>query len=69
MNTHPEQRAAIYAASIWGFGAFRKGTSVVVLRVEGYTLYTVHSLPPPTIPANLRLEPVTFGLQVRLYNH
>ncbi len=25
-----------------------------------------HSLPPPTIPAGPRLEPATFGLQVRL---
>ncbi len=28
-----------------------------------------HSLPPPTIPAGLRLEPATFGLRARLSNH
>ncbi len=30
---------------------------------------TVDSLPPPTIPAGLRLELATFGLRVRLSNH
>ncbi len=29
----------------------------------------VHSLPSPTIPVGPRLEPATFGLQVRLSNH
>ncbi len=47
--------------SSWGFGALLKGTS------GGES--TVHSLPPPTIPAGPRLELATFQLQVRLSNH
>uniref|UniRef100_A0A8C2BZY7 TLE family member 5, transcriptional modulator n=1 Tax=Cyprinus carpio TaxID=7962 RepID=A0A8C2BZY7_CYPCA len=30
---------------------------------------TLHALPPPTIPAGLRLELTTLGLRVRLSNH
>ncbi len=70
MNTHPEQGAAIFCCSClgssWGFGALLKGTSVMVLRVErALYIYFPHlqSLP------DLRFEPTTFGLQVRLSNH
>ncbi len=51
----------------WGFAALLKGlTSVVVLRVER-ALY-IHSPHRQSLP-DLRLEPATFGLQVRLSNH
>ncbi len=65
MNTHPEQWAAIYAAasgeqlgSLPCSRAPRRG-------IDGGES-TVHSLPPPTIPAGLRLEFATFRLQVWL---
>ncbi len=45
--------------SSWGFNALLKCTSVVVLKVEVIVGY---SLPPPTIPAGLRLELTTFRL-------
>ncbi len=59
------QRAAIYARHSWG--------SVLCSReprrgIEGGES-TVHSLPPPTIPAGPRLELTTFWLWVRLSNH
>ncbi len=47
---------------IWGLGALLKGTSVIC--IEGRES-AGHSLPPPTIPAGLRFEHATFGLQVR----
>ncbi len=50
----------------WGFGALLKDTSVVVLKVER-ELY-VQSPHLQFLP-DLRLEPVTFGLRVRLSNH
>ncbi len=50
--------------SSWGFGALLKGlTSVVVLRVE--RALDIHSPHLQSVP-DLRLEPATFGLQVRL---
>ncbi len=52
MNTHPEQRAVIYAAapgSSWGFGDLLKGSSVVVLRVKR-ALY-IHSPHRQSLPA------------------
>ncbi len=53
------QCCGAFPGNIWGFGALLKAlTSVVVLKVEISWLFT-----PPTD----RLEPVTFGLQVRLY--
>ncbi len=53
--------------SSWGFGALLKGlTSVVVLRVE--KPLDIHSPHLQSLP-DLRLEPATFGLQVRLSNH
>ncbi len=70
VNTHPEQWAAIFLlrrpGSSWGFGALLKGTSVVVLKVER-ALY-IHS-PHLQFLSDLRLEPVTFGLRVRLSIH
>ncbi len=56
VNTHPEQRAAIYAAAPGeqlGVLCLAQGHLVPVLRVEESA---VHSLPPPTIPAGPRLE-------------
>ncbi len=49
-----------------GFGALLKGTSVVVLRVE--RALDIHSPHLQFLP-DLRLEPATFGLRVRLSNH
>ncbi len=65
-HTHPEQWAAIYAAEPGeqlGVQALLKGTSVEVLRVER-VLY-IHSPYLQFLP-DLRLEPATFGLWVRL---
>ncbi len=69
MNTHPEQWAAIYAAApgeqlgvrCLAQGHFSRGN-------EGEES-AVHSLPPPTIPAGLRLELAPFQLWVQLSNH
>ncbi len=66
VNTHPEQSAPIYAAvpgeqlGVWCLaqGHLSRG-------IEGGES-AVHLLPPPTIPAGPRIEPATFGLQVRL---
>ncbi len=67
VNTHPEQWAAIYAAAPGeqlGFGALLKGlTSVMVLKVERALI--INSPHLQFLP-DLRLEPATFGLQVRL---
>ncbi len=63
-NTHPEQWAAIYAGSSWGFGALLKA-QLCIECVES----AVHSLPPPTTPASPRFELATFQLLVRLSNH
>ncbi len=53
--------------SSWGFGALLKGLiSVVVLRVKRALF--IHSPHLQSLP-ELRLEPVTFGLQVQLSNH
>ncbi len=68
VNTHPEQWAAIYAAvpgeqlrvRCLAQGHLSRG-------IEGGES-AGHSLPPPTIPAGLRLELATFGLRVRLSN-
>ncbi len=51
--------------SSWGFGALLKGTSVTVLRVER-ALY-IHSPHLQFLP-DLRFEPATFQLRVRLSN-
>ncbi len=53
--------------SSWGFSALLKGlTSVVVLKVE--RALDIHS-PHRQFLLDLRLEPATFGLQVRLSIH
>ncbi len=66
VNTHPEQWAAIYTAAPGEkLGALLKGASVVVLKVER-VLY-IHSPQLQFLP-DLRLEPTTFGLRVRLSN-
>ncbi len=49
-----------------GFGALLKGTSVMVLKVE--RPLDIHSSHKQILPVP-RLEPVTFGLRVRLSNH
>ncbi len=70
VNTYPEQWAAIYAAAPGeqlGVRYLAQGHLIVVLRVES-GLY-IHSPPPPTIPAGLRLELTTFGLRVWLSIH
>ncbi len=54
------------SGSSWGFGALLKGTSVVVLNVE--RALDIHSPHLQFLP-DLRLEPATFGLLVRLANH
>ncbi len=63
MNTHPEQWAAMLQrpGSSWGFGALLKDTSVVVLKED--TPPHQQSLP------DLRFEPTTLRLQVRLAIH
>ncbi len=52
--------------SSWGFGVLLKDTSVVGIEggeSAGYLLPHQQSLP------DLRFEPTTFGLRVRLSNH
>ncbi len=69
VNTHPEQWAAIYAAAPGeqlGVRCLAQGH--LSRGIEGGKS-AVHSLPPPTIPAGPRLEPVTFGLRAQLSNH
>ncbi len=64
-----EQWAAIYAAAPGeqlGVRCLAQGH--LSRGIEGGES-AVHSLPPPKIPADLRLEPVTFGLRVHLSNH
>ncbi len=69
MNTHLEQWAAVYAA------APREQLGVRCLAqghlsrgIEGGES-AVHSLPHLQFLSDLRLEPTTFGLRVRLSNH
>ncbi len=69
VNTHPEQWAAIYVAvpgEQLGVRCLAQGH--LSRGIEGGES-AGYSLPPPTIPAGPRLEPVTFGLRVRLSNH
>ncbi len=69
VNAHPEQWAAIYAVvpeKRLGVRCLDQGH--LSRGIEGGES-AVHSLPPPTIPANPRLELATFGLRVRLSNH
>ncbi len=70
VNTHPEQcaaNAAAFGVKKMVFGALLKGlTSVVVLSVE--RALDIHSPHLQSLP-DLRLEPATFRLQVRLSNH
>ncbi len=69
VNTHPEQWAAIYAAAPGEQLGVRCLAQVHLSRgIEGGES-TVHSLPPPTIPAGPRLELAIFQLRVRLSNH
>jgi len=66
VNTHPEQWAAIYAVApgeLLGVQCLAQGH--LSCGIEGEAS-TVHSLPPPTIPASLRLGLANFGLRVRL---
>ncbi len=66
VNTHPEQWAAIYAAAPGELLGVRcLGQGHLSCGIEGESS-TVHSLPPPTIPAGPRLELANFGLRVRL---
>ncbi len=69
MNTHPEQWAAnaVAPGGHLGVRCLAQGSH---LRhgIEGGES-ALYSLPPPTISAVPRLEPVTFRLQVRLSNH
>ncbi len=74
MNTHTEQRAAIYAVgwSSWGSvpqRAIAHTVSLYGIKIIEVGESAVHSLPPPTIPADPRLKLATFQLQVRLSNH
>ncbi len=64
VNTHPEQWAAIYAAA----PGEQLGVRCLAQGIEGGES-AVHSLPPPTIPADQRLELATFGYRVQLSNH
>ncbi len=67
VNTHPEQWAAIYAAvpgEQLGVRCLAQGH--LSRGIEGGES-AVHSLPPPTIPADSNSQP--FGLRVRLSNH
>ncbi len=69
MNTHPEQRAAIYAAAPGeqlGVQCLAQGD--LSRGIEGWES-AGYSLPPPTIPAGPRLELTTFRLWDRLSNH
>ncbi len=65
--THTQSSGQLFMlrhpGSSWGFSALLKGTSVVVLRVER-ALY-IHS-PHLQFLLDLRLEPATLGLRVRL---
>ncbi len=68
VNMHPVQWAAIapVPGEQLGFSALLKGTSVVVLKVE--RVLFIHN-PHLQSLLDLRFEPTTFGLQVRLSNH
>ncbi len=74
-HTHPEQRADIYAAAPGEQLEVRclaQVHLVVVLRERWLFTPTQPTHPPtylPTIPACLRLELATFGLQLQLSNH
>ncbi len=66
VNTHPEQWAAIYAAAPGeqlGVRCLAQGH--LSRGIEGGES-TIHSLPPPTIPAGPRLELATFRLLINL---
>ncbi len=67
MNTHPEQWAAIYAAAPRGqLGVRYLAQGHLSRGIEGGES-AVHSLPPPTIPAGLRLEPAMSNLLKQVY--
>ncbi len=68
VNTHPEQWALAVNAAAPGeqLGVRCLAQEHLSRGIEGES--TVHSLPPPTIPAGPRLEPTTFGLRVQLSN-
>ncbi len=69
VNTHPEQWTAIHAAApgeLLGVRCLAQGH--LSRGIEGGES-AGHSIPPPTIPAGLRLEPATFGLRVQHSNH
>ncbi len=69
MKTHPEQWAAIYAAAPGEHLCVRCLAQGHLSRgIEGGES-AGYSLPPPTIPAGLRLELATFGLRVQLSKH
>ncbi len=65
VNTNPGQLAAIYAAAPGEqLGVWCLAQGHLSCGNEGLES-AVHSLPPPTIPAGLRLDLATFGL---IYN-
>ncbi len=70
IHTHPsahkhlEQWAAIYADA-----APNEQLGVQHQYSHGIKGGPGHSLPPPLIPAGLRLKLTTFGIRVRLSNH
>ncbi len=70
VNTNPEQMAAIFYAAAPGeqLGVRCLAQGHLSRGIEGGES-TVHSLPPPTIPAGPRLELTTFGLRVWLSNY
>lgn len=67
VNTHQSSGQPLlqHSGSNWGFGALLKGISVIVQH-EGVKSNVLSQF-PPLIPAGAGIEPVTFGLQVRLF--
>ncbi len=66
VNTHLEQWAAIYAAVPGEQLGIRCLAQGHLSRGIDCGVSALHSLPPPTIPAGLRLELTNFQVRVRL---
>ncbi len=73
MNTHREQTPGAVGSHLCcgtrgAVGVWCLAQGHLSRGIEGGKS-AVHSLPPPTIPAGPRLEPVTFSLRAQLSNH
>jgi len=69
VNTHPEQWAANTAAPGEQLGVWRLAQGHFSRGIEGGERVLVIHSPHQQFLPDRRLEPVTFGLQVRLFIH